>query len=285
MGLAEGGDLPEHVVENVRLWDGMADEWVASGERAWARDDVGWGQWHVADTEDVALLPRDCTGLDVVDLGCGTGYVSGWAVRRGARRVLAVDTSERQLATARRLAAEHGADGVIEFVHASAEDVPAEDGSFDHALSEYGAATWCDPDAWVREAWRLLRPGGTLSLLTNHHLVSVCSATDGSLPVTESLQVDWFGPRRFDWRDAVDDPGGIEYSWPPEDWIRLLLEVGFEVTGHATVRAPDDAEGTPFAVTADWARRHPSEMVFHARRPEAAPVGAHRAGTGMGDAS
>lgn len=257
---------PEHVRENVRYWDAMADEWVASGERAWARADVGWGQWHVTDT-GVALLPEDCTGLDVVELGCGTAYVGGWAVRRGAGHVLGVDTSAGQLRTARRLAREHGADDVMQLVHASAEDVPAPDASFDHAVSEYGAATWCDPQVWIREAWRLLRPDGTLSFLTNHHLVMVCSPADGSLPIRTSLEVDWFGPRRFDWRDAVDEPGGIEYSYPPEDWITLLVEVGFVVTGHATVRAPDDAHGTPFAVSADWARRFPAEMVLHARKP------------------
>lgn len=266
MDRPETEDLPEHVRANIAYWDGMADQWVAAGERAWVRDDIGWGQWHATRSE-VRLLPEDCTGLAVVELGCGTGYVSGWAVRLGATRVLVVDTSAGQLRTARRLAAEHGADGIIEFVEASAEDVPAADATFDHVVSEYGAATWCDPDEWVREAWRLLRPGGTLSLLTNHHLVTVCSPVDGSLPVTEQLERPWFGDRRFDWRDAVDEPGGIEYSWPPEEWITLLLDVGFVVTGHATIRAPDDAEGTPFAVTSAWSQRFPSEMVFHARRP------------------
>jgi hypothetical protein len=30
--------LPEHVAENRRYWDGMADQWVASGERGWKTD-------------------------------------------------------------------------------------------------------------------------------------------------------------------------------------------------------------------------------------------------------
>ena len=28
-------NLDEHVAENRRYWDAMADEWVISGERAW----------------------------------------------------------------------------------------------------------------------------------------------------------------------------------------------------------------------------------------------------------
>jgi ubiquinone/menaquinone biosynthesis C-methylase UbiE len=34
------------------------------------------------------------------------------------------------------------------------------DESFDLVVSEYGASVWLDPDRWVAEAARLLRPGG-----------------------------------------------------------------------------------------------------------------------------
>ena len=43
----------------------------------------------------------DVDGLDVVELGCGTAYVSAWLARRGARPV-GVDVTPAQLATARR---------------------------------------------------------------------------------------------------------------------------------------------------------------------------------------
>jgi SAM-dependent methyltransferase len=78
----------------------------------------------------------------VIELGCGTGYVSAWLARRGARPV-GVDNSAEQLATARALQAEFG----VEFplVHGNAEQVPYPDGSFDLAVSAYGAAIWCDP--------------------------------------------------------------------------------------------------------------------------------------------
>ena len=54
-----------------------------------------------------------------------------------------MDASERQLSLARALQAEHGAD--FPLVHADAERVPYPDASFDLALSEYGASSWCDP--------------------------------------------------------------------------------------------------------------------------------------------
>ena len=76
------------------------------GEQAWVSDPQ-WGNWQLPEAE-LGLLPALIwRGLDAIELGCGTGYISAWMVRRGAR-VTALDVSEAQLATARRLAAEHG---------------------------------------------------------------------------------------------------------------------------------------------------------------------------------
>ena len=102
----DDGDLPEHAAENRRFWDATADRWVAPGERSWAAAVPTWGMWEIPDDE-VTLIPADMTGLDAIELGCGTAYVSAWMARRGAR-VTGIDNSANQLATARRLAAEHG---------------------------------------------------------------------------------------------------------------------------------------------------------------------------------
>ena len=82
-------------------------------------------------------------GKRAIELGCGTGYVSAWMRSRGAS-VYAIDNSAAQLATARRLSDLHGLDD-IEWVHGNAEMVAQPDGSFDFAISEYGAAIWCEP--------------------------------------------------------------------------------------------------------------------------------------------
>lgn len=257
------GELPEHVAENRRHWDEMAGDWVERGARNWASE-PSWGEFDIPESQ-VEMLPADMSGLDAIELGCGTGYVSGWMARRGAR-VVGIDNSEAQLATARRLAGEHGAD--LTLLHGNAEAVPYPDASFDFAISEYGAAIWCDPYAWIPEAYRLLRPGGRLVFLGTHPLVAVCTALDGSNPVREELIQDYFTIHRSDWRDAVDDPGGIEFNLPISRWMRLFRDTGFVVEDYLELQSPTTGAEIHDYVTADWAHRFPAEQVWKLRRSD-----------------
>ncbi|MFO1540732.1 MAG: hypothetical protein ACKOTZ_09890 [Chloroflexota bacterium] len=65
--------LPEHEGRNRAAWDLRAPDWVASGERLWT-EPPSWGIWGIPDA-DLGLL-ADVAGRDVIELGCGTGYVS-----------------------------------------------------------------------------------------------------------------------------------------------------------------------------------------------------------------
>lgn len=253
-------EITDHVEVNRRYWEGMAHRWVEAGEAAWASE-PRWGIWGIPESE-LGFLPDRMDGMDAIELGCGTAYVSGWMARRGAR-VVGVDSSERQLATARRLAGEHGVS--LDLVHANAESVPRPDGSFDFAVSEYGAAIWADPYRWVPEAHRLLRPGGRLVALGTHPLMMLCWPLDGSEPVSRRLERDYFGMHVFDWRDAEYDPGGVEFNLTVSEWMSLFASTGFEVDAYLELRAPESADGRVFGVDRDWARRWPSEQVWKVR--------------------
>jgi SAM-dependent methyltransferase len=255
------------VAVNRAYWDESAPDWVAMGERAWASSEPSWGIWGIPESE-LEMVPDDMAGMDAIELGCGTAYWSAWMARRGAR-VVGIDNSEQQLVTARRLAAEHGVE--LELIHGNAETVPYPDESFDFALSEYGASLWADPEVWAPEAWRLLRPGGVLVFLTNHPLAVVTSPLDGSLPIGDRLVRPYFGLRREDWRDAIDDPGGIEFHRTISDWFELLTGVGFVVDGLHELQSPEGGEEINFFVTADWAHRWPSEMLWKVRKKRRDP--------------
>ena len=243
-------------------WNDDAENWVAAGERLWALDEPVWGVWNHAEA-DLALLPPDLAGRDAVELGCGAGYVSGWLAMRGAR-VTGVDISAAQLATADRLAKEHAQD--VTFLEANAEATGLPDASFDFAISEYGAAIWCRPELWLREAWRLLRPGGKLTFLGNHPLMLVCTPANGA-PCESRLHRSYRELKGADWTDVEFDPGGVEFNLPIAGWIALFHKIGFEILGFDELYAPPDQTQTAFSVPAAWAKEYPSEQVWRLQKP------------------
>ena len=183
-------------------------------------------------------------------------------VRRGAV-VSAVDNSANQLATCRRLQGEHGLD--FETLHGNAETLPFADECFDFAISEYGAAIWADPYRWIPEAHRLLQPGGRLRLWAIAPLQMLCVPADGS-ETTSRLERPYFGMHRFDWRTVEADPGGVEFNLTISAWIQLFSQTGFIVENYLEQIAPSDAQGSPFGVSAEWARSYPSEQVWMLRK-------------------
>ncbi|MEA2586259.1 MAG: hypothetical protein QOF33_4344 [Thermomicrobiales bacterium] len=251
--------LPGHVQKNRAAWDRFAVDYVASGERNWAADEPSWGIFSIPESE-VGLLPSSLAGRDTIELGCGTAYVSAWLAKRGARPV-GIDNSPNQLATARRLQAEHGREFPLHL--GNAEQTPFPDGSFDLAISEYGASIWCDPYAWIPEAARLLRPGGELIYLVNGTLTLLCTPPDAEdeTPVTTQLERPYFGMRRIDWPD-----GSVEFHLGYGDWIRLLRANGFDVEDMVELRPAADATTSYPWMTTEWAQQWPCEEVWKARK-------------------
>ena len=232
-------DLPEHARKNRAKWDDLAKQYAAAGERGWNRDTPVWGIWHVSETE-LHMLPDDLRGKEAIELGFGTAYVSCWLARRGAR-VVAIDNSSAQLATARRLQLEHGLD--FPLIHGNAESVRYLDASFAFAISEYGACLWADPQLWVPEAARLLRPGGQLVFLTNSYLMTLCMPPEDDDAATDRLLRPAFDMYRVEW---PNDPG-VEFHLSHGDWIRLLRSSGFEIENMIEVRPlPEATTNYPF---------------------------------------
>ena len=258
---SQSSELPEHVLVNRANWDRDAPNWVAAGERSWASTEPAWGVWHIPESK-LRLLPDDMSSISAIELGCGTAYVSAWMARRGAQ-VVGIDNSSSQLETAKRLAAEHGIP--LTLIHGNAETVPYPDESFDFAISEYGAAIWCDPEAWIPEAYRLLRPEGALTFLGNHPFALVCAPLSGA-EVDERLHRTYFGIHKQDWRYVVVDPGGIEFNLTISDWLSLFRQTGFDVVDYHELQAPPTVSEVRFWVSGEWAQRWPSEQVWQLRK-------------------
>jgi SAM-dependent methyltransferase len=260
-GMSIEQELPEHVRANREAWDRYAVEFVEPGRDNWSTTEVTWGIWGIPDRE-LLLLPDDVAGQDVVELGCGTGYVSSWLARRGASPV-GIDNSPAQLETARGFQEEFGLEFPLHL--GNAETTPFEDSSFDGAVSEYGAALWADPYAWIPEAARILKPGGWLMFLTNAPLVvlTIPDVGDDEVPAGTELLRPYFGMHRTVWKGD----SSVEFHLPHGEWIRLLRASGFEIERLVEIQAPADATTRYSGIaTADWASKWPSEEAWFVRK-------------------
>jgi SAM-dependent methyltransferase len=243
---------------NVAHWTQVnADYTGEQARRAWTRDEISWGMFDAPESELRVL--GGVAGLDVVELGCGTAYFSAWLAKCGARPV-GVDPTPAQLDTARALQRELGI--VFPLVEAGAEDVPLPSDSFDLALSEHGASTWCDPERWIPEAARLLRPGGSLVFMHMSPLATICFPDVGR--ITTQLARPYFGLRRFEWVEG----GEVEFQLTYGDWVGVLRGNGFDVERLIEVQPPPDAQTHEFYgdIPVEWARRWPAEEIWKARK-------------------
>jgi SAM-dependent methyltransferase len=248
----------DHVLRNRLAWDQWAADYAGPGQRAWAAAEPSWGIWSVPETQ-ASVLPASLDGQDSIELGCGTGYVSAWLARRGARPV-GLDNSAAQLATARSLQQRFGLG--FPLVHASAEQPPFADASFDLVISEYGASIWCDPYAWIPQAARLLRPGGQLIFLVNSVLLMLTIQDQDGLPAAGQLLRPYFGMHRFEW----PDDNSVEFHLGHGDMIRLLRRCGLQVEDLLELRPLPGATASHPLATFEWARQWPCEEVWKARK-------------------
>src|SRR5690242_6810939 len=94
--------MDDNYVElNRSAWTGYSPDFAATAEREWAAPEPVWGIFLVPESE-VGMFPPDVAGMDTIELGCGTAYVSAWLAKRGANP-RAIDITPAQLETARAL--------------------------------------------------------------------------------------------------------------------------------------------------------------------------------------
>jgi ubiquinone/menaquinone biosynthesis C-methylase UbiE len=243
---------------NRATWDRISDEYQArNAEFIGRKDEPRWGMWQLPDSE-LGII-GDVAGKDVLELGCGAAQWSILLAQQGARAV-GLDNSGGQLEHARELMAEAGVD--FPLVHASADEVPLPDASFDVVFCDHGAMTFADPYRTVPEAARLLRPGGLFAFSHSTPLALVCLDEEFETMATRFVR-PYFGMHRFD--ELADEP--VEFNLPYGEWIRLFREEGLRIDALVEVRPPEGAESTyRTPEETEWARSWPMEEIWRCRK-------------------
>lgn len=175
-------------------------------------------------------LPADLSGKSVLDIGCNAGFYAIEMKRRGADRVMAIDTDEAYLEQARFAAEMNRVE--IEFAQLSVYDVASLGERFDIVL-------------FMGVLYHLRHPLLALDLIAGHVAKDVLvfqSMLRGSREV-EPVAADY----PFWARDHFDAPGYpklhfIEhhYAGDPTNWwapnkacaLAMLRSAGFEITAH-----------------------------------------------------
>lgn len=113
-------------------------------------------------TEAVARKLGLGKGDHILDLGAGYGGAARWMAERFGCKVTCLNLSDVQNDRNRKLSSERKLDDLIEVVHGAFEKLPFEAERFDHVWSQDAFLHSGDKPAVIREAARVLKPGGHL---------------------------------------------------------------------------------------------------------------------------
>lgn len=168
----------------------LRDSWEAH-----ARDWVHWSRWPHHDhfywrfnrPRFLELLPSP--GRLTVDIGCGEGRLSRELHALG-HRVVALDSSP----TLARMTRDHYQPEPV--VVADAAQLPLPDGVADLAVAFMSLQDIDDVGAAVREAARVLEPGGRFCFAIVHPLSSAGAFADDHPEAPFSIEDSYLGPRR-----------------------------------------------------------------------------------------
>ena len=180
-----------------------------------------------------ALAPArlDRPDLETLDVGAGTGFTTeGIVAHVDPARVTMLDQSPHQLARARRKPALAACRKLL----GDAEALPFEEASFDRYVSAGSIEYWPDPQRGIAEAHRVLREGGTATLI---------GPVEPANAILRRLASTWM-------------------LFPPEADYRAWFErAGFDEV-HVRALAPDWYRGrSVYAVAVSGVRRGPTALL------------------------
>lgn len=166
------------------------------------------------DLKQIADLAAACKPARALDLGCGGGHVS-FNVASHARELVAYDLSSDMLNAVMKEAVHRQLSNITP-QQGSVEKIPFSDQSFHFVASRYSAHHWHDVRAGIREAKRVLAPGG--------YAVFADTVTSSSALIDTHLQAI----------ELLRDPSHVR-NYSVAEWTAFLKFAGF-TPGPPTLR-------------------------------------------------
>ena len=180
----------------------------------WAEAGRGEGmeQDHLPITLPVLEKMRLAPGDNVLDVGCGAGWLSrrlGKLVPQG--RVVGMDVSDEMIRHARRASVEFEN---LMFVTGEVQEIPWEPNFFSHAISVESSYYWPDPAAGIRDIFRVVKPSGSAWILINYYRDN---------------------PHCHQWGDLL---AVNTHLLSAEEWSEFFRAAGFGYVGHERIADP-----------------------------------------------
>lgn len=139
-------------------YDVMNDLMSAGLHRVWKHDMVSW------------LAPRD--GMKIIDMAGGTGDIAFRMLAKADCEVTVCDINQEMLKEGRNRAIDRNLLTGLSWNCVNAEELPFEDKSYDAYTIAFGIRNVTHIDKALKEAYRVLKPGGRFMCLEFSHMTN-----------------------------------------------------------------------------------------------------------------
>lgn len=217
-------DVQKRILMNKKHWDAIATRnWL---KKADLRKQIRDGASYLEKMEPkLAPYLKDISGRKVIVLQFGDALVLLACAKKGAV-VTGVDLSSEQVRLAREAAAYCGVN--VKLVEADCQNLPESvpNNHFDLAIAECGVFIWIENlDAWMKNAYRVLKGGGKLIVSDFHPLSIIAKETDRAVTFKRS----YFDQRPEVYQPEEDAPPAVEFLWKLSDIINAAIRAGFQI--------------------------------------------------------